>query len=199
LHLLRRLAILALVAAALFLIVPRVLVELGVLGPSPQEEVETAARAIAAARAYGAGEDQPDLAAGLRDLERARQLAGSGQGREARRLAAQVRAHAVDAQRAALAAHEDSRQQAKLIVDRIDAEMNRLEDLYAEVAAGRGSQDVSRLMSLMKSARQTGAGLFLAYEQGEYRKVIDGEGPVLEALEGAAQTLQAEEGKRPPK
>jgi hypothetical protein len=139
------------------------------------------------------------MAAGLRDLERARQLAGSGQGREARRLAAQVRAHAVDAQRAALAAHEDSRQQAKLIVDRIDAEMNRLEDLYAEVAAGRGSQDVSPLMSLMKSARQTGAGLFLAYEQGEYRKVIDGEGPALEALEGAAATLQAEGGKRPPK
>jgi len=191
LQLLRRVAVLALVAAALFMLGPRVLTELGVLGPSPQEDVEAAARAVAAARAYGAAEDQPDLAAGLRDLERARQLVAAGQGRDARRLAAQVRAHAVNAQRAALAAREDARRQAKQVVDRIDDQMNRLEDLYAQVAAGRGTHDTSHLMSLMKSARQSGASLFLAYEQGEYLRVIEGEGPALEALAGAEERLRA--------
>lgn len=198
LQLLRRLAVFALIAAALFMLGPRVLLELGVLGPSPQQEVEAAARAIAAARAYGAAEDQPDLAAALRDLERAREMAGAGKGHDARRMAAQVHAHAVHAQRAALAAREDARRRAKLAVDRIDDQMNRLEDLYAQVAAGRGAHnDTAPLMSLMKNARQTGASLFLAYEQGEYLRVIDGEGPALEVLAGAEERLRAADGKRP--
>ena len=112
LHLLRRVALYALTLAFVLVAVPWALTELGVLGPTPAEHVEAAARVLEAARAYGATEDQPAFKAGLAALDLARQLASAQQGRDARRAAARARAHGVEAQRVALAAREDARRRA---------------------------------------------------------------------------------------
>ncbi len=55
LRLLRRIAVLALVLSVALWAVPRLLVEVGALGPTAQERVDEAGRAIATARAYGGG------------------------------------------------------------------------------------------------------------------------------------------------
>src|SRR5258708_6201057 len=53
LRLMRRIAIFALVASAVLWVVPRVLTELGVMGPRPEQCIETADRALTVARSYG--------------------------------------------------------------------------------------------------------------------------------------------------
>src|SRR5712691_936827 len=83
LRLLRRIAILALVLSAGLWIVPRVLTELGVLGPTPQERVEEVERALAVARAYG-GAALPDFKRAEQERDRVRERARAGKRREAR-------------------------------------------------------------------------------------------------------------------
>ena len=190
LHLLRRVALYALILAFLLAAVPWVLTELGVIGPTPAEHVEAAARVLEAARAYGATEDQPAFKAGLAALAQARQLAAAQQGREARRAADQARAHCVEAQRVALAAREDARRRARRIVDAADNMLNELEDLYAEAAAGKTKQEAAPLLSLMKGARQAGAGLVLAYEQEDYARIFAEEQPATEVLASVRSALK---------
>jgi hypothetical protein len=190
LHLLRRVAVYALTLAFLLAAVPWALTELGLLGPAPAEHIEAAARVLEAARAYGATAEQPAFKAGLAALDRARQLAEAHHGREARRAAGEAREHGFEAQRLALATREDARRRAKRVVDVTDDVLNELEDLYTEAAAGKSKAEIASLLSLMKDARKAGAGLFLAYEQGDYGRVLAEEPAASEMLVGVRSTLK---------
>src|SRR5262245_12959623 len=117
LHLLRRAALYALLAAALLLVVPKVLTEFGVLGDDASVAVERASRAVDAARSYGAKADMPAMQAAERQLQSARDLVLKGQKREARRAAAAAATEAVEAQRAALVARQEEHRRAEAIVD----------------------------------------------------------------------------------
>lgn len=175
LQLLRRLAVWAVVLAFLLLSVPRVLTEFGLLGPSVQGQVDAAARAIEAARTYGASEGQATLGAAVEELDRARDLAKRGEDRRARRAAEAARERAIEAQRAALATREQARRRAEVIVADVDRLLNGLEQLYGKVTPGLDKATVSRLLSRMKNARQAGASLFLAHEQGDFVSVVQDE------------------------
>jgi len=172
LHVLRRVAVYALSLAMLVAVVPWALTELGVIGPTPEEHIDAASRVLAAARVYGATEEQPAFKAGLAALARARELAAAHRGREARRAAEEARERGVEAQRVALATREDLRRRAKAVVDATDALLNDLEDVYTEATVGRTKNEAGRMLTLMKDARKAGAGLFLAYEQEDYARVL---------------------------
>jgi hypothetical protein len=180
----------AVALAVLIILVPRALTEMGLLGPSPSEEVAAAQRVLDAARAYGADDGDPDLQAASASLERARRLAGSGQRRATRQAAADARARGVAAQRVALARREEQRRRARTIVDAVDARLNDLEDIYAEASVGKSKQDLAELLSVMKTARQAGASLFLSYEQGDFARVIEGEGAATDTLQQARALLE---------
>ncbi|MFI5183819.1 MAG: hypothetical protein ACHQNV_05440 [Vicinamibacteria bacterium] len=190
LHLMRRVALYALVVAFLLVAVPWVLTELGVVGPTPEEHLAAAGRALDAARAYGATPEQAAFRAGLEALARGRQLAAGRKGREARRAADEARDLGIEAQRIALATREEARRHAKRIVDAADGRLNELEDLYSEVTVGKTKQEVAPLLSLMKGARQAGAGLFLAFEQDDYGRVIAGEKAAMGVLDEAQAALK---------
>lgn len=189
-QLLRRVAVWSLVLALLLLLGPRLLTEMGLLGPSAQEVVEAAARSLEVARTYGADEQLAPFASAVRELEGARDLARRGERREARRAAARVRALANEAQRLALSRREEERRRAQAIVAEVDRILNELEDLYGAATPGRDKAQVSRLLSLMKQARRTGAALFLAYDQGNYGRVVQDERVTKEALAAARATLK---------
>lgn len=194
---LRRLAALALVLALGIAVVPRILGELGVIGPGVDGEVDAAARAVEVARTYGATPDQAPLAEAQRGLDLARQLAAAGKGHEARRAARAARDRAIEAQRLALTVHDEKRRRAKTVVDDVDKKMSELEDAYSEASPGLDKPTASRLLSLMKGARQTGGGLVLAYEQGEYDKVIADEKAARKALTSARDAVKS--ARKPPR
>src|SRR5262245_38623728 len=173
LQLLRRAAVLAFVLAVGLAVVPRLLTRLGVLGPTVEDEIAAASRAVEAARSYGAKDGQQPFDTAQRQLRRAHDLHEQRHGHEAREVARQARAAAIEAQRYALATRDERRRRAGQIVGEVDKMLNGLEDLYGEVTPGLERETVSRLLSLMKGARQSGAGLFLAYDQGNYDKVVD--------------------------
>jgi hypothetical protein len=192
---LRRLALLALVAAAALAALPPALRELG-MGGGPQGAVDAAARGIDVARSYGARESDPPLAAALAELERARGLLARGQGRPARSAAHAARERAVEAQRAALARREDTRRRAQQVVLGIDKRISALEELYGQVTPGLDRPTVNRLLDVMKEARAAGAALFLAQQQGSHDKVVAEEAATVEVLEAARRQLEA--ARRPP-
>lgn len=188
---LRRLAWLVLALAVGLLLVFRVLPAFGILGPSPGELIQAAADALETARVYGAEADQPQFAAAQARLAEARRLQGGGDSWAARRAALQARAEASEAQRAALVQREENRRQARKAVDEIDAMLNGLEELHSQATRGADRETLSRLLSVMKQARSTGAALLLAYEQGSYGRVLAEEEAVKAALVAARQDLEA--------
>jgi len=188
---LRRLAVLALVLAALTAFGPRVLRELGVVGPKVQEAIAGAERSLAAARRYGADDAMPAVQEAIRRLEEARTLAERGEGRRARRAAAAAAEQAIVAQRQALARREQQRRQAQAITGDVDRMLNSLEDLYGHISPGLGKAQTTNLLSRLKSARQTGAALILAYEQGNYPRVIADEAATRNALEAVREEMKA--------
>ncbi len=190
-QILRRLTALAITLAVALILLPRLLTEVGVLGPTVHDEIDAAARGVAAASTYGARDTDPPLAAAVQALEHARQLEARGKGHEARRAAREAQARAVEAQRYALAARDERRRKAEAIVADIDKMINGLEDLYGEVTPGLDKATVGRLLSLMKDARQTGAAVVLAYEQGNYEKVVAEERGVRDALGSVREVLLA--------
>ena len=196
LRFLRRIAVLALVLALSIWAVPRVLVEAGVLGPTAAERIDEAARAIVTAKSYGAGEDVAALALAERELERARSLAGSGREREARSVAKGATAAAIEAQKMALVAHTEVRQQAETVYNDLDRQINDLEKLYAATAPGLQKEQTSQLLSLMKVTRQSTGVLFLAYERKDYGTVVDGQGHAREVIAGTRKTLEAARPKK---
>jgi hypothetical protein len=188
---LRRLALAAIALAVLLLVAPRVLRHLGVMGPRPAELVESAARSLEAARTYGAGQELSAYRAAEVELEKARRLLAEGSKQGARKAALQASEQAIAAQRQALARREDERRTGQAVVDEVDRRLNQLEELYAQVTPRLDKATTGRLLVRMKEARQEGAGLILAYEQGNYRKVMDDEAEVRASLDGVRTELLA--------
>ena len=188
---LRRLAVLALVLAALAAFGPRVLRELGVIGPKVPEAIAGAESSLTAARRYGADDSMPAVQEAVRHLEEARALQARGEGRRARRAAAAAAEQAILAQGQALARREQQRRQAQAISGDIDRVLNSLEDLYAHISPGLGKAETTALLSHLKSGRQTGAALILAFEQGNYSRVIADEAATRRALEAVREEMKA--------
>src|SRR5262245_22666933 len=109
LQLLRRIAILALSLAVGLAVVPRLLTQLGLIGPSVDEEIALASRAVEAALSYGAKPGQIPFDAAMQELHEARELAGRGHGQAARHAARRAEARAIEAQRYALATRDERR------------------------------------------------------------------------------------------
>jgi hypothetical protein len=190
-HLLRRAALYALVAAALLLAVPRALFEFGLMGEDAAAAVERASRAVDAARAYGAGDGLPAMREAQRQLQAARALADRGEKREARRAAAAARDSAIEAQREALVAQQEQQRRAEAIVDDVDKRLNELEESYTVITTGLDKATVAPLFSLMKTARAAGGGLTLAFEQGDYAKVLRDESAAVQVIESTRTTLRS--------
>ena len=81
-------------------------------------------------------------------------------------------------------------------MDAVDARLNELEDLYTEASVGKSKDALAEMLSVMKVARQSGASLFLSYEQGAFARVIEGEGAAIETLERTRAVLEAQRKKR---
>jgi hypothetical protein len=189
--LLRRLTIYALVAAALIWVVPRVLVEFGVLGPSPDETIAAAERALEAARSYGATPDMPPFVAAQKELERARSLAAQNHGRDARHASKHAQNLAIEAQRLALVRREERRHQAELIYNDLDRQVNELEKLYSSVTPGLEKTQVGELLSLMKATRVVTGTVFLAHEREDFEGVVEGETKARAAVTQMKSRLEA--------
>lgn len=190
-HFLRRVALFALILALLAALGPRVLRELGMIGPRLPEVIAAGERSIEAARHYGADDSMVALQEAGRLLQEARDFAERGEGRRARHAAAAASAQAIVAQRQALARREQQRRQAEDITHEIDKLLNALDELYGHVSPGLGKEAAGELLSELKSARQTGATLILAFEQGNYARVIADEPAARKVLEATRGEMMA--------
>ncbi len=189
-RLLRMISGMALFVSVVLWVGPRVLTELGVLGPGPQECVDEAERAINVARTYGAG-SLPDFQKAQHELEQARELVRAGRRREARRAAERAMAFAIEAQKVALVRRSDAQQKAEVVYNDLDRQINDLEKLYSSVAPGLEKEQVGELLSLMKMTRQSAGVVFLAYEQQDWNGVLRGEARAREVIAGTRGALQA--------
>jgi hypothetical protein len=194
LRLMRRIAILALVVSAGLWLVPRVLIELGLIGPSPEDCVANADRALAVARTYGAA-SLPIYQQAEHERDRARELVRSGPAREARRAAEQAATLAIEAQKQALVRRQDTQERAQVVYTDLDKQINDLEKLYSATAPGLEKEQVGELLSLMKVTRQSAGVVFLAYEQKDWNGVLGGEARAREVIAGTRHALEA--AKRP--
>lgn len=190
-HFLRRVALVALILALLAAFGPRVLRELGVIGPRVSEVIAGGERSIEAARHYGADDSMVAMQEASRHLQEARLLAQQGEGRRARHAAAAASAQAIVAQRQALARREQQRRQAEEITREIDKLLNGLDELYSHTSPGLSKEAAGELLSRLKAARQTGAALILAFEQGNYARVIAEETVTRKVLEATREEMKA--------
>jgi hypothetical protein len=190
-HFLRRVALFALILAVLAAVGPRVLRELGVIGPRPPEVIAAAERSIEAARHYGADDSMTALQEANRHLQEARALAEHGEGRRARHAAAAASQWAIVSQRQALARREQQRRQAEEITRQIDKLLNTLDELYAHTSPALSKGAAGDLLSRLKATRQIGAALILAFEQGNYARVIAEETVTRKALEAFREEMKA--------
>lgn len=189
--LMRRVAVYALAASVAIWGVPKILIELGVLGPSPDETIAAAERALEAARTYGATPDIPAFAAAQKELERARALAVQNERREVRRACKHAQDLAVEAQRAALVRRDEARLQAIRIYNDLDRQVNDLEKLYTAVTPGLEKTSVGELLSLMKITRMSTGVVFLAYEREDFPAVLEGEPKARGAIAQMRSRLEA--------
>ena len=187
---LRRLAVFALLLAVLLLVLPRLLTEVGVLGPTAEDLIASAASAVDAARSYGASEELPSYVAAQKELLSARSLLQAGRQGEARKVAQRATEKAVVAQRDGLVHRDQSRRRADAIVKEVDRRLNELEALYGRVSKMVDKKRVTDLLSLMKGARQAGSGLVLAFEQDDYVRVIKGESAAFATLDAVRDELR---------
>jgi hypothetical protein len=197
-QLLKRLTVGALALAVLLGVGTRVLREVGVIGPSVDEVVAASAATVEVARTYGATDALPAFAAAERELAQARAAAGQGQGREARRAAASSREHAVRAQREALLRRDQERRGASAVAAEVDRRLNELEAVYGRAAKGLDKKGRAELIGLMKTARQAGSGLILAYEQRDYARVLAEAPKAMHVLDGVRERLARAAGAAPP-
>lgn len=187
---LRRLTVVALLVAVLLLVLPRLLTELGVLGPSPEDRVASAAQAVEAARGYGADDGLPSYVAARKELEEAHALLRAARPREARRAADRAAEKAVLAQRDGLVRRDAERRRAEAIVTEADRRLIELEALYGRASKVVGKALVAELLTLMKAARQAGSGLVLLYEQDDFARVIAGEKEAFATLDRVREALR---------
>jgi hypothetical protein len=190
LRLLRAIAIAALVISAALWVVPPVLTELGMIGPSPEELIENADRAIAVARTYGAA-SLPDFQKAEHERDRARELVRAGQAREARKVAKKATEYAIEAQKQALVRRSDVQQKAIVAYNDLDKQINDLEKLYGAVTPGLEKEQVGQLLSLMKVTRQSAGTVFLAYEQQDWNGVLGGEAHARDVIAGTRKALES--------
>jgi hypothetical protein len=188
--LLRRIAIAAVLASLALWLGPRVLVELGLLGPTAEERIASAERTVRAAESYGATAATRSYAEAKRALEEARGHLAGRRSRDARRAADRAGALAIDAQKNALIEAEQRRRRAERVVKDIDARVNALEERFDQVTPGLPGPAVSALLSSMKEARQAAGAVFLAWEKGETGRVLEGEAPARAAVDAAARGLE---------
>jgi hypothetical protein len=172
LHFLRRVSGLALVVALALTVWWRGSAALGIDAP---EQVAAAQAALSVAREYGASEAQPTFAAALQKLASAEARLREGDRRQARRLAMSAQESALEAQRASIVEKEGLRTRSEEIAAELDREMNALEHLYGDTVKTVSRDRAAQMLTRMKQARATGAALILAHEQGNYRKVVEGE------------------------
>jgi len=189
LALLRRLALVFLGAAALILGGPWALRELGISGPSVDQEIRSAEAARSAAAVYGATEAVPAFREAGESLGEARRLADAGEVRAARNAARTALQHSIEAQRRVLAAREEARRLAEKVVLDVSERLDELEALHSSVSPRLGDSEQAELLTLMKNARRVGSSLSLAYEEGAFQRVLAGQRDVVDALESARETL----------
>jgi hypothetical protein len=188
--LLRRIAIAAVAVSLALWLGPRLLVEMGLLGPTALQRIEAADRMLRAAESYGAGASTPSFAEAQRALKAARERLAQGQAREARREAGRASALAIEAQREALVGSEQRRRRAEAVVKELDARVNALEDRFDQVTPGLPQPTVSSLVSSMKDARQAAGAVFLAWEKGQPERVLAGENAARGAIDAAGRGLE---------
>lgn len=188
--LLRRIAIGAVAASLALWIAPRVLVEMGLLGPSVEERIGAAERTLRAAESYGATPATPSYGEATKSLQAARAILAQGRSRDARRAAERASALAIEAQRHALLESEQRRRRAEAIVKDLDARVNALEERFDQVTPGLPKPAVSSLMSSMKEARQAAGAVFLAWEKDQPERVLAGEAAARGAVDAAARGLE---------
>ncbi|HEY7410950.1 MAG TPA: hypothetical protein VII13_09425 [Vicinamibacteria bacterium] len=191
LWLLRRVAAASVLAAVGLLVVPPLLARFGLIGPTTEEVVASAAQAVEAARSYGADDAIGPFAQARRELEAARRWEAGGDHQQARDAAARATAAAIEAQRLAIARGTDERQRARLIVEALDRRVEALEDLYEEVTPGLPKEEKDRLFSLMKNAREAAASLSLAFQDGDFGRVIKEEEAAVRVLDTIRGTVAA--------
>jgi hypothetical protein len=190
-RLLRIIAAIALVSAAVIFVVPRVLFHYGVLGPTTAQRVSAARQAVEVAHKYGAtAAEVPALAAAERELAAAEALVARGEEHDARHAAERAQSLAGAAQQAALVGRDAQRIRAKEVIDGLDRRIDELEDLYSARSKGVGPERARHLFSRMKQARAGAAVLVLAWEQEDYRTVIAGEGRALAVIDEVRRDLQ---------
>jgi hypothetical protein len=182
LTLLRRLSTLALAIAGVLLVGPRLLAYFGVIGPSVQDRIAEAERAMHAAESYGARPDSAAMVAARQELETARRLAGQGRDRAARQAAQRARARATEAQAAALVNEGLAEQKAHAVVQDLDREVNDLENLYAKVSPGLDRPARSALQKRMRDARRAAAIVFLAHDEKRFADALAREGEARRVL-----------------
>lgn len=195
--LLRRIAIAAALASLALWLGPRLLVELGLLGPTIEERIQSAERTLRAAASYGATPATPAYAEAERSVHEARARKEKGQWRDARRAAERASEQAIEAQRNALLETEQRRRRAEALVKELDARVNALEDRFDQVTPGLPKPAVSSLVSSMKEARQAAGAVFLAWEKGQPERVLAGERAARTAVEAAARGLELAAGSGP--
>ena len=188
---LRRLAVVALLLTVLLLVLPRLLTEVGILGPTAEELMASATAAVEAARSYGATEELPSFVAAEKELLAARSLLQAGRQREAKKSARRTTEKAVVAQRDGLIHLDQRRRRADAIVKEVDRRLIELEALYTRVSKAVDKKRLSELLSLMKGARQAGAGLVLAFEQEDFARVIAGETAAFATLDAVRAELRS--------
>jgi hypothetical protein len=189
-------SVLALVASALLLATPRVLVYFGLIGPSARDRIAEAERMVRAAESYGATSEGAALAAARQELETARRQVAAGNGRAAREAAGRAVAKATDAQAAALVREREAEQRAQAVVEELDHQVNELENMFDEVSRDLSRERRSALLKMMREARKSAASVFLAHDEKRYKDALAHEQQARKALAETRGALQ-EAGARP--
>jgi hypothetical protein len=190
LRLLRGIAAAALLAAAALWFGPPLLTELGLIGPTAEEYVAAADRAIVVARTYGAA-STPAFQRAEAERDRARELARGGNRRQTRQAAQRAMALATDAQREALFRRTQKQRKAEVVYNDLDGQINELEKLYEAVTPGLEKAQVGQLLSVMKLTRQSAGTVFLAYENEDWDTVLRSETRAREVIASARRQLQS--------
>jgi hypothetical protein len=76
-------------------------------------------------------------------------------------------------------------------VEALDRRVEALEDLYEEVTPGLPKEEKDRLFSLMKNAREAAASLSLAFQDGDFGRVIKEEEAAVRVLDTIRGTVAA--------
>src|SRR5919198_3396025 len=197
LRLMRRIAAFCLVIAIALVAGPRVLVYLGVLGPTAQDRIAEAERAIQTARSYGARPDLPSLARARDQLDTARRLAAQGHDRAAREAAREAVRTATQAQAEALVGVDETERRAAALVKDLDRQVNELEHLYDQLKGKLDKKTLSALRERVGDARRTAAVVFLAYDEKRFRDALAGEPAAWRSLAQTRAELQAAERRGP--